>query len=354
MHTTGTPWAVELLGPQRVWPLTTGRGVRVAVLGTGVDADNAQFGPDQVETGTDVLAGQRGATDDCDGRGTFAAGLIAAQPNDQTTMVGLAPGVTVLPVRYTQATRQGNGAVDPDRLAAAIDAAVTARAKVICVVVPATADSPALRTAVTEALDADVVVVSPAAPGAQSRGGISYPTALPGVLAVGAFGPDGAAVSPESGEHIRVAAPGRGLVSLAAGTNRLGHTPVVDDPAYAAAYVAGTVALVRAYRPGLPATEVVARIEATADRVAVAGRHPQLGWGMVNPYRAVTAEGIGSTPPSGSAGPEMIAAARPAPDDGTEGLVVPLVLAGLGVAVATGIGTVVVRRGRARGWHPGP
>lgn len=354
VHTTGTPWAVELLGPQRVWPLTIGRGVRVAVLGTGVDADNAQFAPDQVETGTDVLAGQRGATDDCDGRGTFAAGLIAAQPNDQTTVVGLAPGVTVLPVRYTQATRQGSGAVDPDRLAAAIDAAVTARAKVICVVVPATTDSPALRTAVTEALAADIVVVSPAAPGAQSRGGTSYPTALPGVLAVGAFGPDGAAISPESGEHIRVAAPGRGLVSLAAGTDRVGHTPAVDDPAYAAAYVAGTAALVRAYRPGLRATEVVARIEATADRVAVAGRHPQLGWGMVNPYRAVTAEGVGSAAPGGSTGPEMIAAARPAPDDGTEGLVVPLVLAGLGVAVATGIGTVVVRRGRARGWRPGP
>jgi hypothetical protein len=354
VHTTGTPWAVELLGPRRIWPLTTGQGVRVAVLGTGVDADNAQFRPGQVETGRDVLAGRRGADDDCDGRGTFAAGLIAAVPNDQTTVVGLAPGVSVLPVRYTQATRQGENVVDPGRLADAVDAAVSGGAQVICVVVPATTDSPGLRAAVNRALAADVVVVSPAAPGAQNRGGISFPTAQPGVLAVGAFGPDGAAISPEAGDHLRVAAPGRGLVSLAAGTDgKVGHAAPVDDPAYAAAYVAGTVALVRSYRPGLSAPEVVTRIERTASRVATAGRHPQLGWGMVDPYRAVTEEGVGRTAGAGEDAPQMVAAARPTNGNELDGRMVALVLAGLGAALAVGIGTAVVRRGRARGWRPG-
>src|SRR5882672_4674949 len=67
------PWAQRLLNPASVWPLTTGRGVLVAVLGTGVDRTNAQFGAGQVADGTDVAGTGVPSTMDCDGRGTFAA-----------------------------------------------------------------------------------------------------------------------------------------------------------------------------------------------------------------------------------------------------------------------------------------
>ncbi|TYC24468.1 S8 family serine peptidase [Micromonospora sp. MP36] len=353
VHTAGTPWATELLDPGRVWPLTTGTGVRVAVLGTGVDRRNAQFRRGQVEAGRDVLANRGGAIDDCDGRGTFAAGLIAAQPDERTTFAGLAPGVSVFPVRYTQSTRQGDAA-DPRRLAAAIDAAVSARAQVILVAVPVTTNTAELRAATARAVAADIVVVSPAAPGTQARGATSYPTALPEVLAVGAFGRDGAVASTESGAYLGVAAPGKGLLSLSAGAGgRLGHTPVVDDPIYAAAFVAGTAALVRSYRPGLSAAEVVRRIESTANRTAVEGHHPQLGWGMVDPYRAVTAEGVETTPGAGQPSVQPVAAARPDTGTGADRRVAPLALGGLTAALLIGIGTAVARRGRARGWRPG-
>ncbi|MEU6078479.1 S8 family serine peptidase [Micromonospora sp. NPDC047074] len=354
VHTAGNPWASELLGPRRVWPLSTGSGVRVAVLGTGVDARNAQFRPGQVEAGRDVLANRRGATDDCDGRGTFAAGLIAARPHDDTTFAGLAPGVSVLPVRYTQTTRQGDGAVDPGRLAAAIDFAVTARARVIYVVLPATRITAQLRAATARAVEADIVVVSPAHSGARTGGATSYPTALPGVLAVGAFGPDGAVTSTGSGDHVGVAAPGRQLLSLSAGTDgRLGHSPTVDNPVFAAAYVAGTAALLRSYRPELTAAEVVRRIESTAHRTAFEGRHPQLGWGMVDPYRAVAAEGVEEPPGPVGAGARPVAAARADPGAQVDPWVLPLAVAGLVAALLLGIGTAVARRGRARGWRPG-
>ncbi|HEY0698471.1 MAG TPA: S8 family serine peptidase [Micromonospora sp.] len=354
VHTAAPTWATELLGPSRTWPLTTGSGVRVAVLGTGVDADNAQFRRGQVETGRDVLTNRAGATDDCDGRGTFAAGLIAARPDERTTFAGLAPGVSVLPVRYTQSTRQGDGEVDPRRLAAAIDVAVAARARVIYVVLPAVRNSAELRAATARAAAADIVVVSPAVPGSPGRGATSYPTALPGVLAVGAFGPDGAVVSGEAGPYIGVAAPGRGLLSLSAGAGgALVHSPVVDDPVFAAAYVAGTAALVRAYRPELRAADVVRRIEATANRTAVEGRHPQLGWGMVDPYRAVTAEGVEEAPGLVGGSTRPVAAARADTGTGNDRRVVPLALGGLTAALLIGIGTAVARRGRARGWRPG-
>ncbi|HKN97039.1 MAG TPA: peptidase S8, partial [Pseudonocardiaceae bacterium] len=39
------PWAQKLVDAPKIWPLTTGSGVLVAVVGTGVDASNAQFAP---------------------------------------------------------------------------------------------------------------------------------------------------------------------------------------------------------------------------------------------------------------------------------------------------------------------
>jgi membrane-anchored mycosin MYCP len=351
------PWAQRLLNPASVWPLTTGRGVLVAVLGTGVDRTNAQFGGGQVADGTDVAGSGTPSTMDCDGRGTFAAGLIAARADPRTTFVGLAPDVRVLPVRYVQATRGGTGTVDPDLLAKAIQAAVQAHAGIICVVVPSTTDSPKLRDAVAAARAADALVVSPAvaAPNAGASG-VSYPTATPGVLAVGAVGQDGAAVSTESGGYLAVAAPGQRLVSTAPGTGGgLGHIGPIDDVAFAAAFVAGTAALVRAYRPGLTADQVATRLERTAIHPAAAGgRDPRLGWGMVNPYAAVATEGADGSASASAVAAGTVVAARPAAATGGSGRrAAGLALTLVTLAGAVALGAMVRRRGRARGWRSG-
>lgn len=163
VYRDATPWPQRLLAPERVWPLTTGGGVTVAVVGTGVDAANRQFGRDQVRAGTDVTGAAQRADTDCDGRGTFAAGIIGARPAGETTFAGIAPGVRILPVRHAQATERGDSA-DPDRLAAAIRAATAAGADVIYVVNPTTVDSPALDRAVVEARGADGVGRGPVHP----------------------------------------------------------------------------------------------------------------------------------------------------------------------------------------------
>lgn len=348
------PWAQRLLAPERVWPLTTGSGVTVAVVGTGVDAANAQFRRDRITQGIDVTnsasgSGRRRADDDCDGRGTFAAGLIAAQPAEATAFAGIAPGVRVLPIRYTEATERGRDEADPDRLAAAIRAATAARAEVICVAVPALAGSAALDRAVAEASAANVVVVSAAVAPQGSR---SYPTAARSVIAVGAIGRDGQAAGSEAGDYIDVAAPGADLVSLGAGAGgRLGHIgPVADAVAYAAAFVAGTAALVRAYRPDLDAAAVAARIVRTAG----GSGDPRLGRGVVNLYAAVTAEGVeGAAQPSEGV-PVVIGPAATEPAPSANGAALVVAVGALVLAAAVAIGAGAVRRGRTRITPPGP
>jgi hypothetical protein len=353
VYTGPTPWAQKLVDAPRIWPLSTGAGVVVAVVGTGVDATNAQFAPGTVLPAVDLLGG----SGDCDGRGTFAAGIVAARADPATTFAGTAPGARILPIRYTQSTSDSVSGVSPDALATAIDRAVTSGAGVILVVVPAGSDSAALRAAVRHAHDRGDVVVAPAVGG--QAGAASYPTATAGVLGVGAVNESGAAVQAESGSYVALAAPGADLVSTSAGARgRIGLTWPVRDPSFAAAYVAGTVALLRSYRPSLTPDQITDRLTLTAGRPAGGGHDGRLGWGVLDAYAAVSSE-----LPADAAGPGAGAVAvgqRPVVPASAPVVVGSpyrwaglVALAGVVVAVVVALGAVTVRRGRARGWRAG-
>lgn len=344
-------WAQNLIDAPRIWPLANGTGVTVAVLGTGVDGGNPQL-TGQLDAPVQRTAGYGGAAD-CAGYGTFDAGIVAAQPNSRTTFAGIAPGARILPVRYTDLT--GTSAGDPDDLAGAIGEAVSDGANVILIAVPAASDSANLRNAVRQAYNAGDVVVSPAVGG---DGAVSYPTADARVLGVGAVNQSGAAVKAESGDYIKLAAPGADLVSTAARTNgAVGQIWQLQDPSFAsAAYVAGVVALLKSYRPGLTPAQIEARLTLTATRKST-GQDPQLGWGVLDAYDAVTAElPADATDPSGrragAAGAVAPAASRAAapPPYRIAGLITIL---GLLVAGGALVAAVTIRRGRARRWRLG-
>ncbi|MFB9689532.1 S8 family serine peptidase [Amycolatopsis plumensis] len=345
-YTGEVPWGQRQVDPARLWPLTRGSGQLVAVIGTGVDAQNTQFGPGQLDSGAGT------ERTDCDGRGTIAAGIVGAQPDPSTTFTGVAPGVRLLPIRYT--TGDGDGG-DPGELAAAIDRAVDRRAGVILVAVPAAADSPALSGAVSRARSRGAVVVSAAS--ATQQGARTYPTATSGVLAVGSVNPAGAPVQTEAGDYVGIAAPGAELVSTSAGAGgAVAHRWPLTDPGLAAAYVAGVAALVRAYHPELSGDQVVTRLTLTAHRPPSGGHDPRLGWGVLDAYAAVSSTlpadiaPPGAVPSAASAPavvPAEAAAARPR--DIAAGTIA---VAGVALAAAAGVAVAAVRRARRRGWRP--
>ncbi|OXM60347.1 S8 family serine peptidase [Amycolatopsis vastitatis] len=338
------PWGQRLIDPARLWPLTRGEGQLVAVLGTGVDGQNGQFAPGQLEGGAGT------ERSDCDGRGTIAAGIVGAQPDPSTTFAGVAPGAHLLPIRSTPS---GDG--DPGALADAIDTAVDRHASVVLIAVPAVSDSPALSGAVSRARAAGAVVVSAAS--ATQQGARSYPTATSGVLAVGSVNAAGEPVQTEAGDYVGVAAPGADLVSTSAGAGgAVAHRWPVTDPGLAAAYAAGVAALVRAYHPDLTGDQVVTRLTLTAHRPPSGGHDPRLGWGVLDAYAAVSSTlpadvagpGVAAAPASA---PAVVPAAAPAPrpPDVAAGVIA---LAGVALAAAAGVTVAAVRRARRRGWRP--
>jgi membrane-anchored mycosin MYCP len=344
LHTE--PWAQQRLDFTRIWDLTRGNGITVAIVDSGVDATQPQ------------LAGHVSSVDlthtmprDCIGHGTAVAGIIAAQDrrSHDLPFVGVAPGVHLISVKFTN-QEQSEGA-DPN-LPRAIREAVALKAKVINVSVTAP-DTSALRSAVRYAQAHDAVVVAAAGNvDDKDKGtvGPAYPAAYPDVVAVGSLNPDGTIADTSNTEtKASVSAPGKGVATTWPG----GYAPNEEGTSFAAAFVSGTVALVRARFPNLDYKQVKSRIEATADGSVGAGS----GAGMINPVLAVTSllpgeDTESGTTTTGGAQPIRVAYRRPVDRQtrSTALLVAGIALGASALAVAAG---VFIPMGRRRGWRPG-
>jgi membrane-anchored mycosin MYCP len=278
-----TPWAQQALAYASAWRLTQGAGVTVAVVDSGVDA-NPQFG-DRVTMGPDLsgpTAGDVPPGADCVGHGTSVAGIIAAAPQAGVSFVGVAPQASILSIKIT------NSDTFPGQVTAqAIRDAVNLGANVINLSLATNVSTPALLAAVQFAQARNVVVV--AAAGNDNPDGVLgpfYPAAYPGVLSVGAIGPDGSLAGfSDTRTPVAVTAPGVNVTSAYPGTFPQAYDPGDNGTSFATAFVSGVAALVRAAYPGLGEAQVVTRIMATADGPA----GPGTGRGLVNPVQAVTA-----------------------------------------------------------------
>ncbi|MFD3337454.1 type VII secretion-associated serine protease mycosin [Streptomyces sp. NPDC058700] len=317
----GIPWPLQRVLLDELWQDTKGKGVRVAVIDTGVDDVNPQLRtavdakagkdflkPDKKNPGFgDELRGKTDGTVDDVGHGTKVAGIIAARPRAGTGFVGLAPEATIIPIRQNDEKNSGKS----DTMALAIDHAVAKGAHVINISQDTTqtldADSPMAKS-VAAALRRNVVVVASAGnDGMDGKLKTTYPAAFPGVLAVASSDRNNErAAFSQSGTFVGVAAPGVDIVSTVPG----GGQCVDNGTSFSAPYVAGVAALLRAEHPEWTAAQIVARIEQTAVR-SVNGRDNHVGWGVVDPVRALA--DVPGTPPS-SPTPDPAPPRPPAPE----------------------------------------
>ncbi|HXS65096.1 MAG TPA: type VII secretion-associated serine protease mycosin [Streptosporangiaceae bacterium] len=340
------PWAQRELGLQRVWPITEGAGVIVGVVDTGVDG-NQPFLRGVVLPGFDVVNGGGPADTDCDGHGTFVAGLIAGRQISGFGFSGVAPQATILPIRQANSPSDGT----PVTLAKGIRAAVDRHAQVINVSITSQ-PTLELAEAIRYALAHDVVIVAAAGNDFGAGNAVQYPAGFPGVLAVGAVDQNGQRANfSESGPNVAITAPGTNL--LGPGAGGVGLVSSAGGTSFATAYVSGVAALVRSYYPKLTAAQVIDRIEATADHPA--GRLPSrgVGWGSVDPYAAVTAVLPGQRHPSVTSRTDVTLPKPPGPGSRTGQLAAGIAVGGAAIAIGILLTGGLVAAGRRRDWRPG-
>jgi type VII secretion-associated serine protease mycosin len=366
----GTPYANQLYPSSALAPLATGAGVRVAVIDSGVQADVPAL-RGRVAAGADFLHHDPDGRQDCVGHGTEVASLIVGRAGRDSGFQGLAPGATIVPVRVSEEEDQGGG-TSGDRVsfggfADAIDWAVDeGHADVINLSLVTTEGNTPVRAAVSRAIEKGVVVV--AAAGNHGRpddpNPTPFPAAYPGVIGVGALTASGMRADySQHGPYVDVVAAGDGITAALPG----GGLKVDNGTSFAAPFVAATAALIKQRFPDATPAEVARRIEATTDPApggpvpgaspgADGARNPEYGFGLLNPYRALT-ETLGPASPA-AAVPEVMraedpaAAARAARRERSRRMSLVMALGGLGVVLVIGVAAVVVRRGRRRGWQP--
>jgi hypothetical protein len=354
------PWPQPLLAPERAWPLSTGEGQRVAVVSTGVSEPSQLAGA--VAASADLAPppsfGEPSGEPDCLGVGTGVAGIIAAAGADGIGFHGVAPDARILAAKVVGDQFPTDQAmphsIAPDTLASGIDWAADQDASVIALPTPAYQDSSALQDAVRRAQDAGAVVVaSVGEPSAQEPPGIvPYPAAHDGVIGVGAIAADLSAGISRAG-HVDLVAPGVDITT----TYPAGGLGVTSGTSYAAAFVAGAVALVREYRPGLSPAEVAHRLFATATPAAEAAGSRRYGYGIVNPYLAMVDRVVEGNPAAlPPVAPQVVSEeelARQAAQQRSDALASRLAIGGLAIAAVATTAVVFGAKGRRRRWRAG-
>ncbi|RME28573.1 MAG: peptidase S8, partial [Deltaproteobacteria bacterium] len=287
----GYQWNLDQINVRTAWSYGTGSGAVVAVLDTGV----AKGGPDGVANllpGYDFYNGDSDPTDG-NGHGTFCAGTIAQNTDNGTGVAGVAPGVSILPVKVLG----DNGAGDISSIANGIVWAADQGANVISMSLGGGAATSTMRSAVDYAYGKGVTIV--AASGNEYARSVSYPAAYPNVIAVGASRYDGArAAYSNTGSGLDLLAPG-GDTSV--DQNGDGYADGVlqetvergqwrytfwEGTSMATPHVAAAAALVYAQGVHDPA-EIRSILDSTARDVGATGYDTETGYGILDVGAAV-------------------------------------------------------------------
>jgi len=297
-YIASAPTAATALDVKDAWTRTRGAGVTVAVVDSGVDADNAHLagavlpGADLVDP-TDTTAGRT----DIGGLGTAVAGMIAARSVPSSGLLGLAPAATILPVRVYEQT-DGQDVPTPGTTAAGIVWAAAHGAQIIVVPTPFTHDDDGvLQQAVAQVRRAGSLVIAPVGDAAQGTTTTDtaprYPAAYTDdVLGVtGVDGTGSAASGVVQNDSVQLALPVAGIVSTYydLGDCQFTADPPGDAPltSLATGYAAGLAALVAAAYPQETPAQWAYRLLVTASRPQPAQRDNVLGWGVADPVAAL-------------------------------------------------------------------
>jgi len=210
--------------------IATGRGIKVAVIDSGIQANHPDLAG-QLLVNRNFVVGQEEVAEN---HGTGVAGVIAAKGDNGVGIVGVAPGARLLGLRACWQQRGPAAATVCDglSLAKALYFAVQQKADVINLSLSGP-DDRLLRTLVDAALARGSVVVT-AYDSAKPGGG--FPASVRGVVAVSDH-----SLGDRSQVYI---APGTDVPTTQPG----GRWFLVNGSSFSAAHVSGLAALVRQWR----------------------------------------------------------------------------------------------------------
>ncbi|MYR44165.1 S8 family serine peptidase [Streptomyces sp. SID5910] len=205
-------WYLQPMQAEQMWKDSTGKGVKVAVIDTGVNPHtDALEGQVLVDDVPEAVA--YGAADDYTGHGTSMAELIAGTGADGG-IKGLAPGAKIVPYRIHL---KGLTGVEEKKKTALPAEAIRAAADTDAKIISMSFSLPYLDQEVEEAVAyaasrGKMLIAGVGNDGTTGEDNIGYPAAAPYVLGISSMNKDNKISEFSSrGNYVDLAAPGEGM-----------------------------------------------------------------------------------------------------------------------------------------------
>ncbi|MDX3402017.1 S8 family serine peptidase [Streptomyces sp. ME01-18h] len=258
-------WYLGPMQAEKMWKTSTGEGIKVAVVDTGVN-------PDTPSLKGQVLADEvpkqlaYGATDDYEGHGTTMAELIAGT-GKEGGIQGLAPGAEIVPYRVALGgllnAKEEKLAPEPmDVIKAVADSDV----RIISMSLGSPAHEPEFEAAVEYAASKGKLLIASVGNEGRDSGYIDYPAAYPYVIGVSSID-DKSRISDfaQSGQYVDLVAPGENIPGYCDG-NLGAYCHHLQGTSAATAITSAAAALIWSAHPDWTANQVTRALIDTAGR----------------------------------------------------------------------------------------
>ncbi len=234
----------QSLGIAELHKIATGRGVKIALIDTGVDVEHPDL-KGQIEFSQD-FAPEPASVGMADVHGTAVAGILSARPNNGVGIAGIAPDAEIMALRACWPDKPGSltASCNSFTLALALNTAIRLDSQIINLSLSGPED-PLLRLLVEKALQEGITVIA-AVPGQNQSGG--FPANVPGVIAVG---------QDAESKNAQIVAPGQDILTT---VPQQGYD-FMSGSSFATPHVVGIAALLLQMHPDWRSADIKRLLE---------------------------------------------------------------------------------------------
>ncbi|MEU1630865.1 type VII secretion-associated serine protease mycosin [Streptomyces sp. NPDC020096] len=278
-------WYLDAMEASKMWQVSTGKGITVAVIDSGVNASAPEL-RGRVLPGRDFGADGGDAQQDPDGHGTDMAALIAGDGNSGSGVMGLAPDARILPLRNGGELNAAQHISDAIRYAADHGAKIINISEGVLGSGSTSQDGMLFEPAVKYALSHGSLIFTASGNEGDKGNAIDYPAATPGAVAVAALDESGnVAKFSTYGPQVALAAPGKNIPGQCSKSHgKAGGYCMGDGTSQATAIASASAALIWAKHPDWTNNQVLRVMLNTAGKPKT-GKVPSIyiGYGSVRP-----------------------------------------------------------------------
>jgi subtilisin family serine protease len=277
----GLQSAAAELDVEEAHQFATGRGVSIAIIDSGIDANHPDL-RGRVRIARNLVS-EHPLARDGEVHGTAVAGIIASAVNNNVGIIGVAPDVSIAALRACWAIANDSVAAQCSSfsLARALETALALKPNVINLSLAGPAD-PLLLKLLGVVISRGIVVVT--AQPEQAAAGVSFPSSHAQVFAAHSSIEAGSSDSPYN-----VAAPADEILTTTPGAKYA----FLTGNSLAAAHATGVVALLMERDPELDAERIAAILTASTTH--------SVGRASINACRALTRVGVAAACTGGGA-----------------------------------------------------